>query len=389
MSYTLRGRIESRLASALLPFLAACVLAAALPAWWPLELAGLMAGVGLALDLAYHPLLPYQPGWLALPLGALELGAIMVLARALHVAAPVTAAVAFFALSWLLAQVLAHAGFPLLRLTYAEDGGELGRAGPALAVAAPLALLTLTGFAWTSEPPTVRLSSGIHRGPLVLDRAQKLVGEPGAIVRGGIVITSDDVTVRNVIVVGGSNGIDVQDANDVVLDGVGITGAKLDGIHVRGSEVAIRRCTIDSRGNEWAQGIDISFSYHRAPSLVERCTVLGGREGIVTHSTMAMLTRNHVTQTTLRGITMTEMSMGHVDRNRIEDALGVGIYCGDYSECEIDHNSVVGTRPDRTSDDASRHGYAIQAHYFAVAELGRHNGAGRIGAFGGARVVHD
>src|SRR3712207_501396 len=111
MSYTLRGRIESRLAAAALPFLAACVLSPLVHRWWPLALAGLMLVVGLALDLVYHRLLPYQPGWLALPLGALELGLVMALAYALDVMAPLGPALAFYAASWLLAQVLGHAVF--------------------------------------------------------------------------------------------------------------------------------------------------------------------------------------------------------------------------------------------------------------------------------------
>ena len=74
MSYTLRGRIETRLAASLLPFLVAATLSPILHVWWPLELAGLMVGIGLGLDLVlYDRLLPYQPGWLALPLGLLEL----------------------------------------------------------------------------------------------------------------------------------------------------------------------------------------------------------------------------------------------------------------------------------------------------------------------------
>ena len=41
-----------------------------------------MVGVGLALDvLVYDRALDYQPGWLALPLGALELGLVTALAR--------------------------------------------------------------------------------------------------------------------------------------------------------------------------------------------------------------------------------------------------------------------------------------------------------------------
>src|SRR5512132_12249 len=52
MSYTLRGRLESRLTAALLPVLVAATLAAGLRDWWPLELAALMVGVGVALDVS-------------------------------------------------------------------------------------------------------------------------------------------------------------------------------------------------------------------------------------------------------------------------------------------------------------------------------------------------
>ena len=70
MSYTLRGRVESRLA-AFVPLVAvACVLALVLHRWWPIEAAALMIGVGICLDAQlYHRLLPYQPGWAAVPIG--------------------------------------------------------------------------------------------------------------------------------------------------------------------------------------------------------------------------------------------------------------------------------------------------------------------------------
>ena len=62
MSYTLRGRLESRLVAALLPLLAACILAAGLPSWWPVGIAGLgvilvvlaVADPGGELDKAWH-----------------------------------------------------------------------------------------------------------------------------------------------------------------------------------------------------------------------------------------------------------------------------------------------------------------------------------------------
>ena len=130
MSYTLKGRIESRLAAAALPLAAAAAWSAAATTWWPLELAALMLAVGVVLDVgAYHRLLPCQPAWAAVPLGALELGLVMILAWALEIAAPLEPAVAFYFVTWLWAQALAHAGLPLARFEYAEDGGELGRAG--------------------------------------------------------------------------------------------------------------------------------------------------------------------------------------------------------------------------------------------------------------------
>src|SRR5436189_694 len=122
MSYTLRGRVESRLAALLLPLAACCVLTAAHHRWWPLELCGLMAAVGVALDLQlYHRLLRYQPGWAALPLGLLELGLMLVLVRALGLEAPLVPALALYGGAWAVTQVLGQAGFPLLRLSYATD----------------------------------------------------------------------------------------------------------------------------------------------------------------------------------------------------------------------------------------------------------------------------
>lgn len=371
MSYTLRGRVESRLAAVLLPLLAACALAVALREWWPLELAGLMLGVGLALDCElYHRMLSYQPGWLALPLGALELGLVMALVRALGVAAPLVPALAFFGASWLVAQGLAHAGLPLARLSYAEDGGELGRVAAASLAGAVLAVFAFAGgLAWAQRPPTVRLAAGVHPGPLVLDRPQTLVGEPGAIVRGGILVRSDGVTVRDVTVVGGETGIDVDLSDGVVLDRVRVAGATLDGIHARRSHVTVRDCTVTSPGSAWTQGIDLSFAADRRPSVVSGCTVVGGREGIVTHSITAMLKDNRVRGTTLRGIDMTEMSMGRIERNEVVDTLGVGIFCGDRSLCAVADNVVSGTRADTASGDRTRAGFGILVSFNSRAEL--------------------
>ncbi|HJU48881.1 MAG TPA: right-handed parallel beta-helix repeat-containing protein [Gaiellaceae bacterium] len=390
MSYTLRGRVESRLAASVAPFVTACVLGLAVSAWWPVELAAAMVAAGLLLDaLFYHRLVPYQPGWLAVPFGLVELALTMALVRLADVAAPLEPAVWFFAASWLVAQLLAHAGLPFLRLTYAEDGGELGRGGAVLSYGAVLALLGVVGVALVTQPPTVRLDAGVHEGPITIDHSMVLEGEPGTVVRGGIVIRADDVTVRDIHVVGGQYGIDVDDAQDVALERVDVSGASLDAIHVRRSEVIIRDCTVDADSGRHVQGIDISFSAHRAMSMVEGCTVLGGQEGIVTHSSMVEIHENTILDARLRGITMTEMSMGSIEDNEVRSARGVGIYCGDYSHCEIEDNVVAGTFADSSSDDPSRAGYAIQAHFHAQATVEGNRLLGNahdLGAFAGGEV---
>jgi nitrous oxidase accessory protein NosD len=344
-----------------LPFAAAVVLAAVLRDWWPLALCGLMVAAGVALDVAVlHRLLPYQPGWAALPIGAAELGLTMLAARALGVAPALEAALAFFAAAWLVAQVLGHAVYPLAHHRYGDDGGELGRAGPAVLALSLIALVVTAGAAHATRPPIVVLERGVH-GPLLLDSPQRLVAEPGAVVRGGIRITSDDVEVAGVTVRGGRYGIEVRESERVRLVGVTITGTREDGVNARGSAVTVRDCTVRAEAGR-TQGIDVSFAMHAGTSRIERCTVTGGDEGIVTHLAHAEIRGNTVRGAGLRGITMTEMSTGEIEGNTVEGALGVGVFCGDYSVCKVRRNVIRDTRRD-PNGDPTRAGYAIQAHY--------------------------
>jgi hypothetical protein len=361
VSYTLIGRIQTRVVSGL----PALVVALALQRWWAIELVALMLGIGLLLDaLVYHRVLAYQPGWLALPLGGFELALVYGAMRWLDLMAPLRWAFALYAIAWLSAQVFGHALFPRLRLEYGEAGGELGRVGAITAAAVAIVVLGGLGAAYAVLPPTVRLH-GTIQGPIVIRHAQTLVG---GVVKGGIFIRADHVTLKNVTVVGGENGIDILNANHVMLDGVRVLGVSMDGIHVRRSSVMIDNCKIASPSGPWVQGIDISFSMDKEMSMVSRCTIVGVREGIVTHMTMVDVMHNRIGATTLRGITMGEMSMGSISHNEVLGALGVGIICLDHSECEIQHNTVAGTRDDPTGD-ASRAGVAIEAHFFAKAKV--------------------
>jgi nitrous oxidase accessory protein NosD len=372
VSYTLRGRAETRLAALLPVLLGACLIAGALHRWWPVEVVALMAAVGLFLDLqVWHRLLPYQPAWATVPLGAVELGVLLAVVYGFGLHAPLGPSLALFAAGWLAQVVLAQAGFPLLRLDYAEEGGELGRAGGVAAVAVLLALGGSAATYVVRLPPVVHLSSGVHQGPLVIRRREVLQGDPGAVVRGGIVVAHDNVHIRDVTVVGGENGITVDGVRGTVLDGVTVEGAKLDGIHVRLAGVVIRNCTVDMLGNPLGQGIDISFNMDLGMSMVEGCTVVGGQEGITTHSSATAVMGNRVSRTTGEAISVDEMSMGMVSENTVQDALGIGLYCNDRSMCMFEHNTVIGTRPDDSSGIRTRRGLAVLASFESEADLWR------------------
>jgi hypothetical protein len=361
MSYTLRGRVESRLASAV----PALVVALALQRWWAIELAALMIALGLVLDAAvYHRALAYQPGWAAMPLGAVELGLVYGGMRVLGIMAPLRWAFALYAVGWLGAQLFGHAIFPRLRVEYAEDGGELGRLGTITAVAVCVTLAGGLGAARAVRPPTVHLH-GTVQGPLVIRHAQTLVG---GVVKGGILIRASHVTLRDVTVVGGENGIDVAHAAHVMLEDVRVVRASMDAIHVRDSGVMIDGCSIADPGGPWVQGVDISYSMGRPMSMVSGCTIAGVREGIVTHSAAVDVRRNRVLGATLRGIVLGEMSMDTATHNEVVGANGVGILCLDHSTCTIEHNTIAGTRV-AAGGDLSRAGVAIEAHYFAQAQI--------------------
>ena len=122
-------------------------------------------------------------------------------------------------------------------------------------------------------------------------------------------------------------------------------------------------------GKTLGQGIDISFGMGYGMSMVEGCTVVGGMDGIVTHSTMSEIANNHVSRTTMRGISMTEMSMGMIAHNEVRDARGVGILCNDRSMCMIERNTVVDTRADNVGGDDSRAGFGVLASFQSEAEL--------------------
>jgi hypothetical protein len=362
MSYTLTGRIQTRLAASV----PALLLALALHRWWAIELVALMLVIGVALDVAYTRRIDYQPAWLALPLGAFELAVVYGAMRALHIPAVLWQALLLYGVAWLSAQVFAHAVLPRLRLEYGEAGGELGAAGRITVAAVALTLVGGLGAAYAVRIPTVHLH-GTIKGPLVITRSEHLVG---GVVRGGIVVRANHVSISHVTVVGGQYGINIVHVDHVKLDHVRVLHAQLDAVRAFDAGVMIKDCSISAPGSPLTTGVLISYSMGRPMSMVEGCTIAGTREGISTHSSMVMVMGNHVMDTTTRGISLSEMSMDMASHNTVESATGVGIVCMDHSMCEIEHNTIAGTKP--MAGNPSAGGVAIESYYFAEAKV-KHN----------------
>jgi parallel beta-helix repeat protein len=97
-------------------------------------------------------------------------------------------------------------------------------------------------------------------------------------------------------------------------------------------------------------------------TMVDGCTIVGGQEGITTHSSMAEIANNKISRTTLEGISVSEMSMATVKDNEVRNARGVGIYCNDRSMCAIERNTVV---------DTSGAGFGVLASFQSEADLQR------------------
>ena len=264
--------------------------------------------------------------------------------------------------------MLGRGVFPRLRLEYGEAGGELGRAGIVTSAAIAVDLVGGLGAAYAVRPPTVHLH-GVVQGPLVIRHAQTLVG---GVVRGGILIRADHVTLRNVTVVGGENGIDIEHADHVMLDHVRVLRSTLNGIRALDSGVMIDDCSISSPAGPLVSGILISYSMGRSMSMVDALHDLrdarGDRDALVdgrrdaqprdrddrarrSCSARCRWTRRVTTTSTC--------------------ANGIGIICMDHSMCEIEHNTVAGAKVDG-NQNPTRAGVAIEAFFYAEAKV-HHN----------------
>lgn len=192
-----------------------------------------------------------------------------------------------------------------------------------------------------ADANVLRLAPGRYEGPVVIDRPIELVGEPGAVIvaptdQPALVIESDDVTIRDVAIEGGSSGVHVIDSVNVELDDIDVSGAQWHGFLVDNSNVTVEHCHVSGLLEQLSQGFEIRNSIGRPASRVEGCVIEGPvNEGIVAHVSQVTFVDNVVTGSTGLGLNITEMSDGRMEHNTVSNAAGAAYFCGDGSSCSV------------------------------------------------------
>lgn len=236
------------------------------------------------------------------------------------------------------------------------------------------------------------LGAGTYQGPLKIDRPLRLTGE-GAVVSASpsdasaLVITASDVSIEGLSVRGAETGISVREAEGVALRDVALTGQSMHGIEIVDSSAWVTGARVQVSG-EYAQGIEVRNSDGRPDSVIESSSVSGGQEGIVSHVSEVIIRENVVRDSTLRGITVTEMSDGIVRDNQVIDATGAGFYCGDMSRCEFTGNVASAVQANEIGTSGAGWGLLVTYHSSASEADNTFSGAaGRVNVMLASRLT--
>jgi hypothetical protein len=168
MCPTVLGRVQTRTAILVGPFLLGALLSLLLGNEGYVVLVGVYLLLGVVLDTAFYPfVIKWQPPWLTGVLAVGELVLLYVLAQVLEVGLSPLAAVVWFWVAWLLAIATKIVVLPLLSVSWIENGGEFRATGwsippesEPLPVVAPLGQAALAG-----PPPLAREFSAVREVP--------------------------------------------------------------------------------------------------------------------------------------------------------------------------------------------------------------------------------
>lgn len=223
----------------------------------------------------------------------------------------------------------------------------------------------------------IRLAAGTYAGPIRIAKPLSLVGAPNGASRvvapDGLTVIAiagaNGVRVEGLTIRGGDYGISVEESEAVQLLSNHVLGAAMAGIRLSRAAALIDGNEIRAGSGPYGMGIELANTMSRAASVITANVVVGAtREGIILHNAHALIERNTVTGSGLRGVSISEMSMATVAKNTIADNADAGIWVVDSSLAEIAGNQITAMRP---GPDGRLNGIGV--FYHGEVKLGQGN----------------
>jgi len=205
-----------------------------------------------------------------------------------------------------------------------------------------------------AEPgATIRVPSGVHRGPFVLSKAVILQGEPGAILEGEgdgdvVKITAAHVAVRGVTVRGTGSSLDKENsgvlvmADDVTVENVTLTDV-LFGVYARqANRIVVRNNTVDGKDFDVTRRGDSIRLWYCNDGVIEGNRVRHTRDVVVWFSQRTKVLRNDVRDSRY-GLHLMYADATIMEDNRLE-GNSVGAFLMYSNRSEFRRNHIVSCR---------------------------------------------
>ncbi len=187
------------------------------------------------------------------------------------------------------------------------------------------------------------LVAGVHAGPVTLDRALTLRGEPGAVLDGGnegsvVTVTAPGVTVAGLAIRGSGSdrvamdaGVNLaKGATGAVVEGNTLTG-NLHGVRVQGArDATVRGNDITGRGGRQSEAGNGVSVWNAPGALVEGNVIRLGRDGIFSNASKQDTFRGNRMERTRFAIHYMYTNDSVIDGNvSIDNTVGYAIMFSD------------------------------------------------------------
>jgi nitrous oxidase accessory protein len=198
----------------------------------------------------------------------------------------------------------------------------------------------------------LRLSAGLHKGPLFLDRPMELSGEAGAILSGEgagsvLVIGAPDVVVHDLHITGGGNRSDLDDSGVVVgADRVRLERLLVDDVYLgldlrMAADGLVRDCTL--RGDPqklFGERGDAIRLWESSKNLIEGNLITDSRDVVVWYSADNVI-RGNTVRGSRYGTHLMHSDNNLVEDNRYEEDV-VGVFVMYSTGLTLSRNLVMG-----------------------------------------------